>query len=171
MNNSLNDLVAAHDELMPLFKSISEEALDWRPREDEFSVKHILVHLTHANDFYLMILEEARAVNFDVVRIHSELPGWKRMVATDAEAWQCQNVVSLHVCFEQAFQHLLTALADVSDEEFERPFVLYEAGAEAEPRTVTLQERVLDSAASHLREHLSQLSETLVQWRSAQSTL
>lgn len=168
MATALIDLVTAYDDVASLFQAVPDDSLDWRPHKDEFSLKQILVHLTHANDFYLMIVEETLAMNFAVVRLHSGLPGWQRMGVTDAEAWQCQNVASLYECFERAFQRLLTVLAGITDEDFERVFVLYEMQPEAEARTVTLAERVIQMAASHLREHRAQLAETLTGWQSTQ---
>ena len=36
---------------------------------------------------------------------------------------------------------------------------------DAQPETTTLRQRVLQTAADHLREHQAQLAETLVRWR------
>lgn len=171
MAASLLDLRAAYAEVAPVFQAVPDVSLDWRPGADEFSVKQILVHLTHANDFYLMIVKEAYAMNFGIVRLHPELSGWQRMGETDAEAGRCTDVAALSACFERAFQRLMTVLAGITDEELERPFVLYELQSNAEPHITTLNQRVLHMAASHLREHQAQLSETLARWRSAQLTL
>jgi hypothetical protein len=160
----LVDLLAAHDEVAPVFRAVPDASLDWRLGEEEFTVKQILVHLTHANDFYLMIVEAARADNFDRVRLHTELPGWQRMAATDAEASRCTSVAALYECFERAFQRLLIVLTGITAAELERPFVLYELKPTAEPHLTTLKQRVLHMAASHLREHQVQLSETLASW-------
>ncbi|MFN8487907.1 MAG: DinB family protein [Caldilineaceae bacterium] len=169
MKSTLSDLVATHGEVSPLFQSVPNESLNWKFDENGWSVKQILVHLTHANDFYLMILEEARAANFGAVRLHTELPGWQRMVATDTEAWQCGNVAELYNCFGQAFQRLMADLETFTEDELDQPFELYEMQPNAKALPTTLRQRVLQIAENHLREHKDQLTETLVHWQSIQS--
>jgi uncharacterized damage-inducible protein DinB len=165
MQAALATLNTAYDAVAPLIQAIPDESLDWRPGEDEFSLKQIVVHLTHANDFYLMIVEEVRAANFSIVRLHRESLGWQRMAATDAEAMQCTSVAALSECFERAYQRLLTTLMEVTKGELERPFVLYSMQPDTEPLTTTLRHRVFLTAADHLREHQAQLADTLAQWR------
>jgi len=171
MQAILLDLIAAHDEVAPLFQTVPAEAFDWQPTEGEFTIKQILVHLTHANDFYLMILEEVQISNFGIVHLHTELPGWQRMGATDAEAMQCTTTTALYTCFEQAFWRLLTELEKLTIQEFDHPFMLYEIQPSAVAQTTTLRQRVLKMAADHIREHKEQLVQTLGQWQKVSPSL
>jgi hypothetical protein len=169
MPTVLADLLAAHDEVLPLMRTVPDIALDWRPATEEFSFKQILVHLTHANDFYLMIVEEVRAANFGIVRLHEELPGWQRMGATDAEAWQCTTVPALCDCFERAYQRMFAILQVITAEELDRPFVLYSMQTNIEPLHTTLRRRVIEMAANHIHEHHAQLADILARWQTTQT--
>ena len=55
---------------------------------------------------------------------------------------------------------------ETTPEELDRPFVLRSPQPTV---TRTLRERVVRTAAEHLREHQAHLAETLVRWRAAQS--
>src|SRR5215472_11934704 len=86
---SIQDLMAAHDEIVALIATISDAALDWQPDEASWSLKRTLAHITHAYAFYLMIVDEARTRDFGAVRLHPDLPGWRRVEEIDATVLAC----------------------------------------------------------------------------------
>jgi len=159
------DLTIAHDEVVAIVKAIPDAALGWQPSSDDWSLKQIIGHLAHANDFYVMIVDEARASDFGVVRLHRELPGVQRMTATDIEVARRITLLAVLHCFEQTYQRMLAVLQSITPEELDRPFVLYSFQPDAESLTTTLRQRVIQRAASHIREHQTQLSNTLARWR------
>src|ERR671926_155694 len=77
-------IVDAHDAVVPLIRTIPDAALDWQPSSDVWSLKQIISHLAHANDFYVMIVNEVRTTRFGTVQLHRDLAGWQQMLATDA---------------------------------------------------------------------------------------
>jgi hypothetical protein len=104
------DLAATHEEVIALIKEIPSEALNWQPSKEEWSLKQTISHLAHANDFYVMIVEETRANRFSIVHLHRGLDGWQRMSATDAEIAQCRTISEMLDCFENAYQRMLLLL-------------------------------------------------------------
>lgn len=163
------EVTAAHAEVVAIIRAIPDAALDWQPGGGDWSLRQIISHLAHANDFYLMIVEEACAGAFGAVRLdrYRELAGWQRMQATDAAVARCTTVPEALDRFEEAYGRLLTVLNGLTPVELDRPFVLYEPQPAAEPMTTTLRRRVVAMAASHLRDHQAQVAETLARWRAA----
>ena len=160
------DLEAAHDAVVADIAAIPDAALDWQPGGDEWPIRQILGHLAHANDFYVMIVEEARARGFGEAELHPGLPGWRRMQETDAAVTECADVPAVLDCFERTYGRLLALLHELTPEELDRPFVLHSPQPTV---TTTLRERVVRTATEHLREHQIHLAETLARWRSAQA--
>ncbi len=164
--SATTDLEAAHDAVVADIAAIPDAALDWRPGGEEWSLRQIVGHLAHANDFYVMIVEEARAQGFGEVTLHPGLPGWRRMQDTDAAVAACADVPAVLDCFERTYGRLLALLRGLTPEELDRPFVLRSPQPTV---TTTLRERVVRTAAEHLREHQSHLAETLARWREARA--
>jgi GNAT superfamily N-acetyltransferase len=160
------DLIAAHDLVVSLIQAIPDTALDWSPPADDWSLKRIVGHLAHANDFYVMIVDEARAADFGTVTLHADLAGWRQMIATDAAIAQCSATQEAWACFERTYQRMLAVLENVTRAELDRPFVF--CRPDAEPLTTTLRQRVVAMAAHHMREHQPHLSDTLERWRATQ---
>src|SRR5215470_17424690 len=98
--DDMADLAAAHDETVGVIRAIPDAALDWPPGGAEWPLKRIIGHLAHANDFYMMILDEVFAANFGHVRLHDGLPGFQRMAATDAAVAGCSSTTAALDCFE-----------------------------------------------------------------------
>ena len=161
------ELEAAHDAVVADIAAIPDAALDWWPGGDEWPIRQLVGHLAHANDFYAMIIEEARAAGFSEAELHPGLPGWRRMQDTDAAVAACADVPAVLDCFERTYGRLLALLRGLTPEELDRPFVLRSPQPTV---TTTLRERVVRTAAEHLREHQAHLAETLARWRSAQAT-
>ena len=161
----LTALAACHREVVAIIEMIPEAALDWRPGEGEWSLKQTIGHIAHAYDFYITIVEEARAQGFGAVKLHAEIPGYRRMLATDAEVAQCATRAAILDRLNQAYQQALAVLQGIAPEELDRPFVFYRWQSEPEPVTTTLRRRVLQTAIEHLREHRAHLAETLELWR------
>ena len=160
------ELEAAHDAVVADIAAIPDAALDWRPGGEEWPIRQIVGHLAHANDFYAMIVEEARAQDLGEVTLHPGLPGWQAMQATDAAVAACADVRALLDCFERSFGRLLALLRGITPQELDRPFVLRSPQPTV---TTTLRERVIRTAAEHLREHQTHLAETLARWREARA--
>lgn len=162
------ELVAAHDGVAAAIGAIPDAALDWQPGGGAWSLKQVIGHLATANDFYLMVVEEARAADFGAVRLHSGLAGWQRALAADAEVARGEGAPAALDCFERAYRRLLAVLEGLTSEELDRPFVfLDQQPGEPPATTTTLRERVLARAVGHLREHQAQLADTLARWRAA----
>ena len=163
----MEELTTAHDAVIRAISAVPEEALDWQPGGEEWPIRQILGHLAHANDFYAMIVDAARAADFGEAELHPGLPGWRRMQDTDAAVAACADVPALLDCFERTYGRLLALLRGLTPEELDRPFVL----RSPQPTVTTmLRERVVRTAAEHLREHQAHLAETLARWRAAQAT-
>jgi hypothetical protein len=160
--NITADLRLAHDEVVIRIRTIPDAALDWKPDNEAWSLRQILGHLAHANDFYMMIIDEARATQFGDVRLHPGLAGWHAMSATDAAVAECTTVQAMLDCFQRTFWHMLDIVQDLQPAELDREFRF--SRPNAEPWTTTLRQRVLAMAAEHIREHQSHLSETLAAW-------
>jgi uncharacterized damage-inducible protein DinB len=160
------DLAVAHAAIGPMIRTIPDAALDWRPSGEEWSIKQIIGHLAHASDFYIMIVDEARATSFGTVVPRPELDGWQRMVATDAAVAACTTTQAALDCCERAYQGMLAVLDGITPNELDWPFGFHRP--DAEPYTTTLRQRVIQTAASHICEHQTHLSETLARWQTAQ---
>ncbi len=161
------ELEAAHDAVVADIAALPDAALDWQPGGEEWPIRQIVGHLAHANDFYVMIVDAARAAQFGEAEIHPGLPGWRRMQDTDAAAAACADVPAVLDCFERTYGDLLALLRGLTPEELDRPFVLRSPQPTV---TTTLRERVVRTAAEHPREHQVHLAETLTRWREAQVT-
>ena len=160
------DLEGAHDAVVADVAASPGAALDWRPGGDEWPIRQILGHLAHANDFYVMIVDAARAADFGEAELHPGLPGWRRMQDTDAAVAACADVPAVLDCFERTYGRLLTLLRGLTPEELDRPFVLRSPQPTV---TTTLRERVVRTAAEHLREHRVHLTETLARWHTSRA--
>lgn len=159
------NLTAAHDETAAILSTIPDGALDWQPDETSWSLKRILGHLTHAYEFYLLIVEEARKSRFGTVKLHPDLPGWKRVEQTDAAVLACPTTAEACALFNATHARAIAILGEISLQELDRPFVLDSWRPDVAPVTTTLRTRVLEAAADHLREHHDHLRETLAQWQ------
>jgi len=160
------DVEAAHDATVALIHPIPDAALDWQPDSDTWSLKQIIGHLAHAHDFYVTIVEEARAAHFGILQLHTGLAGWQRMADTDAAVAHCTTTQAVLGCFEQTYQRMLAILHSITPEECQRPFVFQSWQSNAKPLTTTLQQRVIEMVASHMHEHQPQLLQTLASWQS-----
>jgi len=167
--SSLEQVAAAHERLVEVVGMIPNVALDWQPGGGNWSLREIMSHLAHANNFYVMIVEEVRASAFGNVRLHPGLVGFQRMEATNAAVAQSSTATDVLECFEHTYQQLLAILHTITAEEAERPFNLsYSWQPEASAEQTVLRTRVLEMAAHHLLEHQTQLIETLHGWRVTQ---
>lgn len=165
---AIADLKAAYDEIVSAILEIPDAALDWQPDNGNWSLKFIISHLAHANDFYIMIIDEARASNLGTVRLHTELSGWQRMRVTDEAVARCRTVAAAVGYFEHTYQQLQDTLESITPDELDQQFIFYAWQPDARPVGTTLCQRVIWSCASHIREHQIQLSSTLADWRAAQ---
>lgn len=162
------ELVAAHDGVAAAIGALPDAALDWQPGGGAWSLKQVIGHLAAANDFYLMVVEEARATAFGTVRLHSGLVGWQRALAADAEVARCEGAPAALEAVERAYRRLLAVLEGLTSKELDRPFVfLDQQPGEPPATTTTLRARVLARAVGHLREHQAQVADTLARWRAA----
>jgi|SRR5579872_6465146 len=166
--DSLADLAAAQNDIMTLITTSPDAALDWKPDETSWSLKQTLAHVAHAYDFYLMIVEEARKSAFGVVKLHPDLPGWRRLQDTDAAVLACATTAEVCGQLNVVYQRAVAILSAISPEELDRSFTLESWRPDVAPETTTLRKRVLEMVADHLREHYGQLAETLAQWRDEQ---
>jgi hypothetical protein len=161
MESALADVVIAHDAVASSLQMIPDAALDWLPEKD-WSLRQIIGHLAHANDFYVMIVDEARTTQFQTVQLHSELAGWQQMLATNAQIERCTTAHSVLACFDSTYQRMLNVFCSLHLEELDRPFVLCQPNAA--PMTTTLRQRVIHMAAEHMHEHHLHLSAILARW-------
>jgi DinB superfamily len=164
------DLSAAHGEVAQLIATIPGAALDWQPSDDDWSLKRIAARVTHAYDFYLTIVEQARTQGFGMVRLTPDMPSWQRIVATDAEVARCEPTAAVLAYFTQAYEQAMAVVRGLSPEELDRPFtfVTWRPDAVAEP--TTLSRRVPATAAKHLSEHRAHIATTLSAWQRAQQS-
>src|SRR5262249_35102505 len=137
------ELTAAHQGVVAVVESIQDAALDWCPEEEEWSLKQTIGHIAHAYDFFVMIVEEARAQDFGSVRLYQELAGWQRMLNTDGAVAACSTVSAALARLEQAYKQALPVLQGITPEELDHPFVLYSWRPDAAPVGTTLRQRVL----------------------------
>jgi uncharacterized damage-inducible protein DinB len=166
-NEATAELSAAHEAVTALIGIIPDEALDWQPGEGGWSLKQTIGHIAHAYDFYVAIIEQARADQFGTVRLQAKSPGWYRLLAIDAAIAQCASVPAVLERMAQTYQRALAVFEGLTAEELDRSFVFYTWRADAQPEPTTLRRRVLQTAADHLREHRGQLAETFAQWKAA----
>jgi ketosteroid isomerase-like protein len=165
--DDMADLAAAHDDAVAAIRAIPDAALDWPPGDAEWSLKRIIGHLAHANDFYMMIVDEVFAANFGHVRLHDGLPGFQRMAATDAVVAGCRSSSAALDCFERTYGQLLAVLQAIAPADLDRPFALATPQPDGAPAPTTIRQRVIRMAAAHLREHQPHLNDILARWRAA----
>jgi uncharacterized damage-inducible protein DinB len=168
--DALSMLRAAHQRVAALIGTLPDAALDWQPDEDSWSPKRIVAHIAHAYDFYLLIVEQARATDFGTARLDPSLPGWRRVEATDAAMLACRDVPATLDQLAATRDRALATFEAITPDELDRPFMLASWRPDAAPQTTTLRHRVLEMAADHLDEHHTQLAETLSRWRQASMT-
>lgn len=161
----ITNLNQAHDDVVAFIQSIPDEAMDWAPPNGEWSLKRIVGHLAHANDFYVMIAEEAQRSNFSSVDLNQDLDGKQRMRLTDQEIASSATTAMLLDVFERAYQRMLNVLQTIPFDELDQPFDLTERN---KTHKTILRQRVFETATQHFYEHQPQLVETLAQWRTAQ---
>lgn len=170
MEAQVDDLVAAIGSVSAAIGAVPAAAFEWRPGEAEFSPKQIVAHLASANDFYLMIIDEALASGFGAVRLSQGPPGVSRVLATHADMNKRTTVAEALDGFRYASRRLLDALERLTPEQLDRPFVLDDAlQPDGGRETTTLRRRIVGRCAEHLREHHAQLDETLALWRRSQA--
>src|SRR5262245_55889409 len=167
--DDMADLAAAHDDTVAIIRTTPDAALDWPPGGAEWPLRRIVGHLAHANDFYIMIVDEAFAANFGHVRLHDGLPGFQRMAATDAAMAGCSSSAAALDCFERTYTRLQALLGTIALADLERPFVLATPQTDGAPTTI--RQRVIRMAAAHLREHQPHLNDILTRWQAAQQPM
>ncbi len=160
-------LRAAQQRVAALIGSIPDAALDWQPDEDSWSLKRIVAHIAHACDFYLLIVEQARAADFGTVTLDPGMPGWRRVEATDAAVLECRDVPAVLDQLAATRDRALAIFEAITPGELDRPFTLASWRPDAAPQTTTLRHRVLEMATDHLDEHHAHLAETLARWQGA----
>ena len=158
---------AAHDAVAATIQAMPEAALTWRREGDDWAPQQLIGHLASANDFYVMVVEEARRTAFGVVRIHTDLPGWQRMRATDRAVAEAGGVAAALAEFERSYARALAVLRGITPEELDRSFTIDFDQPDAESGATTLRRRVVDQMASHLHDHHAQLAAMLDGWRAA----
>jgi hypothetical protein len=168
--DELSRLRAAHLRVATLVGTIPVAALDWQADADAWSPKRIVAHIVHAYDFFLLIVEQARATDFGTARLDPGLPGWRRVEATDAAVMACRDVSAVLDQLAAARDRALAVFEAITPDELDRPFMLASLRPDAAPQTTTLRHRVLEVAAEHLDEHHAHLAETLARWRRATMT-
>lgn len=166
--DTLADLAAAQHDFMALITTIPDAALDWTPDETSWSLKQTLGHIAHAYDFFVLIVEEARTSQFGVVKLHPELPGWRRLQDTNAAVLACATTAEVCAQLNAVYQRAFAILSAISPEELDRSFTLDESSPDVAPVATTLRKRVLEIVADHLREHHTQLTKTLARWQDRQ---
>lgn len=161
----LSELQASHEQVVALARTIPDEAFDWQPDADSWSLKRTLAHITSAYDFYVMIVEQARAADFGTVSLPLDSAVWQPMRATESMALACKDVASLLDLLASVYGWTLLEFQGITSDELDRSLVLMPWQDGGKPETTTLRARVLEMATRHLREHHQQLEETLAAWR------
>src|SRR5690242_10538134 len=100
----------AHAHVVGLIQTIPGAALDWQPDGESWSCKRIVAHIAHAYDFYLLIVEQARATDFEAVTLSPALPGWGRVLATDAAVLACEDVPAVLAQLTAAYERALAVV-------------------------------------------------------------
>jgi uncharacterized damage-inducible protein DinB len=165
MEADIAAVAEAHAAMVALIETIPDAALDWRPSEDEWSLKQTIGHVAHAYDFYLTIIEETRASDFGHVHLVPGSAGWQRIVATDAAVMQCATVSAVLDRLTLAYQTAMAIFEGLTSEELDRPFVLYAWRPDVKTEHCTFRQRVLQTAADHLQEHQAQVADILTHWK------
>ena len=160
----LTQLQQAHAELTAFIQIIPDDALDWHSADGEWPLKETIAHVAHAYDFYILILDQARAQDFTSVTMRNELPGWQALFCTDDAVKSCQTTSAVLSALQQAYDHVLTHFQTITHEELDRPFTYDSTRPDEPPYTTTLRYRVLQKAISHIHEHIPQLHDTLARW-------
>jgi hypothetical protein len=163
----LAQLRAAHARVVALVRTIPEAALDWQPDADSWSPKRIVAHIAHGYEFYLLIVDQARATDFGTAHLRPDQSGWQRMVATDEAALQCETVPALLAVLDATYDRALAVFEGITPVELDRPFMLASWRPDQAPEATTLRRRVLEMATDHLDEHHEHLAATLESWRKA----
>lgn len=166
MIHGMEELRGAHERAAAAIRAIPAEAFDWRI-PDGWAPRQLAAHLTSANDFYLMILEEARAAAWGDVLPHGGMASWRRVRTTWDDVDRCAGVAAAAELFERSRVRLVAALAGLAAVELDRPFVFHDPQPDAGVEETTLRRRIFGPAVGHTLEHLAQLEEMLAGWRSA----
>ena len=122
MTHSESELVEGYAAVVGVSQLIPDEALDWQPGSEGWSLRSIMSHLAHANDFYVMIIDQVRASEFADVQLRPEMAGFSRMEATDTAIAHCRTAADVHACFEATYRRLLAAIQTLAVEELDQPF-------------------------------------------------
>ena len=158
LTQSFSDIATEIDQLPP-------DAFDWKSSDDEWSCREIVAHVSHANDFYVMICEEAVQSEFGLVELTRQLPGYALMVQTNGAVLSVSSIDEANSLFEERFQRLITVLDELSVEKLARPFTLSLDWSNEPAHSTTLRRRVIDVAREHMIEHRAQLADTVAKWR------
>lgn len=156
-----------HTAIVALIETIPDAALDWRPSADEWSLKQTIAHIAHAYDFYITIIEETCASDFGDVYLVPGSAGWRRIEATDTAVMQCATIPAALDRLTLAYQSAMAIFEGLAPAELERPFMLHAWRPDAETEHCTFRQRVLQTAADHLREHQAQVADSLAHWQAA----
>jgi hypothetical protein len=151
-------LKKARDSLIDAIQAIPDPALDWRPSSSEWSNRQVLAHVTHANDFYTMIVHEVLRSAFRSVDLVRDSADYRAMMATDEAVMKCATTAMAVSIFESTFGRFIAALDSAPPDDLGRSFALtYEWRRADPPERTNLRERVMDAAIDHIREHAAEL--------------
>lgn len=157
---------AVHDATVAIIKDIPDEALAWQPGDGEWSLKHILAHISGTGEFFRYIVERAQSGGFSHVALDDELRA--RMGAFRATFAELNTTGEMLDSFERSWHKAQEVMAAIPQGDLDREFTMQEGFRPGEaPRTVTLRKRVVEQFGRHLADHEGQLRETLARWRAA----
>ncbi len=164
---ALADFDHARDDFELAYSQVPDEALDFRPAGDDYSLADLLPHITGSIRRYSRQLDKMKEIEYQELRLavdarEAELIAHHRKTRSDAALIPGDRTTALDE-MEAAHDQLAAKLRDMAYSDYTRTSPVYYPGSESVYPT-----RPADLSgwlADHYREHVAHVNELLEKWR------
>ncbi|MEO8287910.1 MAG: DinB family protein [Chloroflexota bacterium] len=154
----------ARDDFETAFARVPDEALEWKPEGDDYTLGYLVPHVLSSIATYSTVLDRMAAAGYGPVP-----PGWE---ADEAMKDYNAEMMAIYAAgagrapiideLDAAHDRLASRLRELAYEDYSRPSpVHYPGGAEPFP---TRAQDILAWLTDHYTEHIVQIDQMLKEW-------
>jgi len=165
---ALADFDHARDDFELAYGKVPEEALDYKPKGDDYSIRDVLAHMSGVMEMYMHVLARIREAEYESVRIVAGTPEAEahygdRLKVRAGRPVRQEDRTGLLDELEDKHDKLAAMLRERAEEEFNRQAPVYYVGSE-DPYPTAARD-ILSWVVSHYREHIDHVNELVEKWK------
>jgi uncharacterized damage-inducible protein DinB len=157
----------AREDFERAWSKVPDEALDYKPVGDDYSIRDLLSHMSGVMEMYMRTLKKIREAEYEEVRLVAGTPESEphygdRLKVRAGRAVRLEDRTGLLDELEANHDRLAAMLRERVEEEFGRQAPVYYVGSE-EPYPTSGRD-ILGWVTNHYREHIAHVAELLERW-------